>query len=279
MADLLKDKVGLITGGATGIGRATALAFAREGATVVIADILNDEGQAVADCIEQQGGRAMFIPCDVSRAEQVEAMIQKIVATCGRLDCAFNNAGIEGEAAPTGECSEANWDRVIAVNLKGVWLCMKYEIQQMRRQGGGAIVNAASVAGLVAERGLPAYAAAKGGVIQLTRTAAVEYAGCNIRINVVCPGVILTPMMERAMCQMRVNAMMPGAIRWRLLERITDGLLHLRPVQALCMSLMQPMGHPGQPEQVAEAVVWLCSECASFITGHSLVIDGGMTAQ
>jgi NAD(P)-dependent dehydrogenase (short-subunit alcohol dehydrogenase family) len=275
---MLTGKVGLITGGAVGIGRATALAFAREGARVVVADILAEEGAETVRLVQAQGGSALFVPCDVSRSDQVKVLIARTVAAYGRVDCAFNNAGMEGQIAATADCDEDNWDCVIAVNLKGVWLCMKYEIQQMLRQKSGAIVNTSSVAGVVAERGFPAYAAAKGGVLQLTRTAAVEYAGTGLRINAVCPGIIMTPMIDRALAKMSVNAMAPGLARPSLLSRLADRVMHTRPAQKMMTGLMQPLGRPGQPEEVAEAVVWLCSDAASFVTGHSMLVDGGMTA-
>jgi NAD(P)-dependent dehydrogenase (short-subunit alcohol dehydrogenase family) len=275
---MLTGKVGLITGGAVGIGRATALAFAREGARVVVADILAEEGAETVRLVQAQGGSALFVPCDVSRSDQVKVLIARTVAAYGRVDCAFNNAGMEGQIAATADCDEDNWDCVIAVNLKGVWLCMKYEIQQMLRQKSGAIVNTSSVAGVVAERGFPAYAAAKGGVVQLTRTAAVEYAGTGLRINAVCPGIIMTPMIDRALAKMSVNAMAPGLARPSLLSRLADRVMHTRPAQKMMTGLMQPLGRPGQPEEVAEAVVWLCSDAASFVTGHSMLVDGGMTA-
>jgi NAD(P)-dependent dehydrogenase (short-subunit alcohol dehydrogenase family) len=278
MTGMLEGKVGVITGGAIGIGRATALMFAREGARVVVADIMEKEGAETAELIVNEGGKALFVPCDVTQSVQVEALIRKTVETYGRVDCAFNNAGVEGEIAPTAEYLEENWDRVVAVNLKGVWLCMKYEMQQMLKQGKGVIVNTASVAGVVAERGFPAYAAAKGGVIQLTRTAAVEYAGAGIRINAVSPGVIMTPMMERALKELNVDAMMPGAVKSGIMKRIVNGMIHTRMAQKQMMKFMQPMGHPGKPEEIAGAVVFLCSDAASFITGHNLLVDGGMTA-
>lgn len=277
MAANLENKISFITGGALGIGRATALAFAREGATVIIADILEDQArQTVAD-IAALGGTARFIPCDVTRADQVSAAIQQVVADFSRLDCAFNNAGFEGKLAPTAEYTENEWDRVVAVNLKGVWLCLKYELQQMLQQRQGAIVNTASVAGVVAERGYPAYAAAKGGVIQLTRTAAAEYAACGVRINAVSPGVIMTPMMERAMGDMDVSAMLPGTVNNNFLKNMTNRLLHWKPIQKQFTNMMQPIGRPGQPEEIAAAVVFLCSAAAAFITGHNLLVDGGMT--
>jgi NAD(P)-dependent dehydrogenase (short-subunit alcohol dehydrogenase family) len=278
MGSLLEDKVSLVTGAAVGIGRESALAFAREGSIVVLADVLVEEGEVTADLVRDTGGEALFLRCDVSKASEVEAIIDTVVKRYGRLDCAFNNAGWEGIIAPTAECTEENWDQVIAVNLKGVWLCMKYEIKQMQKQKSGSIVNTSSVAGVVAERGFPSYAAAKGGVLQLTRTAAVEYAGTGIRINAICPGVIQTPMMDRAMKGIRISAMAPGSIPSTLIEGVADKVMGMKIVQTAFSKMMQPMGRPGQPEEVAKAAVWLCSDAASFVTGHSLLIDGGMTA-
>ncbi len=278
MTLLLEGKVGLITGGAIGIGEATALAFAREGAKVVVADILVKEGQKTVERIKKAGGEAVFVRCDVAQAAEVEAMVQQTVATYDRLDCAFNNAGFEGDIAPTVDCSEENWDHVVDVNLKGVWLCMKYEMIQMLKQGGGAIVNTSSVAGVVAERGFPAYAAAKGGVIQLTKTAAVEYAGTGIRINVVCPGVITTPMTDRARTNLNIDAMVPGMVRSAFIKRLVNRMMRSRFMWSVMSKMMQPIGRTGQPEEIAEAVVFLCSDKSSFTTGHSMIIDGGMTA-
>ncbi|HEY9201542.1 MAG TPA: SDR family oxidoreductase [Gammaproteobacteria bacterium] len=253
MQQAFKNKVALVTGGSLGIGFATAIAFAEQGAKVVIADVKQAEGESAVDKIKQAGGDALFIKADVSSNADVEAMLAKTVAHYGRLDCAVNNAGIDGEHAPTAECSEDNWDRTIAINLKGVWLCMKYEIQQMLRQGSGAIVNLASVAGVIGFQGLPAYCASKGGVIQLTRTAALEYAKQGIRVNAVCPGVIRTPMVEN------------------MLKDAPD----LEPV----LLQNEPVGRMGTPEEMADAILWLCSEQSSFVTGHPLLADGGWTAQ
>jgi NAD(P)-dependent dehydrogenase (short-subunit alcohol dehydrogenase family) len=246
----LKGKVSLVTGAGSGIGRATSVVFAREGAKVVLADIDPVGGEETLEMIAAQGGKAIFIEADVSNESQVEAMVKKAVRKYGRLDCAFNNAGIGGgEMIPTADYTAENWDKVLSVNLKGVWLCMKYEISQMLKEGGGAIVNMAAAGGLVGMEGLCAYIASKSGVIGLTKTAALEYARDGIRINAVCPGVVRTPNLER----------LPGA-------------------EAL-MAPLQPMGRVGAPEEIAGAVVWLCSDWATYVTGHPLVVDGGTLAQ
>ncbi len=279
MAGIVEGKVVIVTGGAQGIGRAAALAFAREGAKVAVADVLTVEGEETAQKIKAAGGEAFFIRCDVTQAAEVQAMVETTVLTYGRLDCAFNNAGIEGEFAPTLECSEENFDRTVAVNLKGVWLCMRAEMKQMLRQkSGGAIVNTASVAGLVAERGYPAYAAAKAGVIQLTRTAAVEYAPAGIRINTICPGAIATPMIDRSLEKMSFAGLAPGANHKSPLNWLTGKILKLRPAQKAMVNFLAPMGRMGKPEEIAEAAVFLCSDKAAFMTGQMMIIDGGMTA-
>ena len=252
MAGKFEGKVALVTGGGSGIGRATALAFSGKGAAVVVADVAAG-GEETAAMIRQGGGQAIFVPTDVSQAAQVEEMVGRGVESYGRLDFACNNAGIEGDMAATAESTEQNWDRVLAVNLKGVWLCMRQEIRQMLRQGGGAIVNISSVAGLVGFANLPAYCATKGGIVQLTRTAALEYAQQGIRINAVCPGGIRTPMLDR------IEASQPD------MHETLVGL--------------HPMGRLGRPEEVAAAVVWLCSDAASFITGVPVPVDGGFVAQ
>ncbi len=253
MAGVIDGKVALITGGSGGIGRASSLEFARQGAKVVVADLLVEAGQETVQLIRAAGGEATFVKTDVTEAAQVKALVGQTLETCGRLDCAFNNAGIEGGMAKTGDYAEDRWDQVIAINLKGVWLCMKYEIQHMLGHGGGAIVNTASVAGLVGFRYGPAYVASKHGVNGLTRTAALEYAKAGIRVNAVCPGVIRTPMFERGV---QKN---PG-----LEERF---------------AAVHPIGRIGQPEEIARAVVWLCSAAASFVTGTQLPVDGGFVAQ
>jgi NAD(P)-dependent dehydrogenase (short-subunit alcohol dehydrogenase family) len=253
MPGQLDGKVALVTGGASGIGRATALTFAREGAKLIIADRHEDGGHQTVHMITEQGGAAIFVQTDVTQVTAVEALISKAVETYGRLDCAHNNAGISGGGrALTAEYPEDTWHQVIAVNLTGVWLCMKYEIVQMLQQGGGAIVNTASVAGLV---GLPyasAYVASKHGVVGLTKTAALEYAQQGIRVNCVCPSYIATPMTA------------PG---------MQD------PERMARMIASEPIGRMGQPEEIAEAVVWLCSDAASFVTGHTMTVDGGYVAQ
>jgi NAD(P)-dependent dehydrogenase (short-subunit alcohol dehydrogenase family) len=253
MAGLVQGKIALVTGGGSGIGRATALALAREGAKVMIADYVPEGGDRTVKMIKEKGGDASFVHADVSVTKQVEMMVNKTVETYGRIDCAFNNAGVEGKVADTMLCSEEVFDRTIAINLKGVWLCMKYELPQMLKQGGGSIVNTASVAGLRGFVGLPAYNASKHGVVGLTRTAALEFATKNIRVNCVCPGVILTPMVERLM----------------------DGSAYGKAE----LEAQEPIGRMGKPEEIAEGVVWLSSDASSFVTGHPLVIDGGWVAR
>src|SRR3989449_2168859 len=239
MTGWLAGKVALVTGAGSGIGRASALTFAREGAKVVVADVVVEGGEETVGMVKTAGGEALFVKADVSQAAEVEALINKTLATYGRLDCAHNNAGIEGAVATTAECTEENWDRIITINLKGVWLCMKYEIPQMLKQGGGAIVNTASGAGLVGIPRAGAYVASKHGVVGLTKTAALEYAKAGIRVNAICPGSTRTPMLEGFMAgDPRVEAMMVAG---------------------------EPIGRLGRPEEIAEAVVWLCSDAASFV--------------
>jgi NAD(P)-dependent dehydrogenase (short-subunit alcohol dehydrogenase family) len=253
MAGRLAGKIALVTGGASGIGRATALTFAREDAQVIVADRSVDGGEETVQMVKAAGREALFVKTDVSQATEVEGLIKQAVATYGRLDCAFNNAGIEGVWVQTADCTEENWDRTLTINLKGVWLCLKYEIPQMLTQGGGAIVNNASLAGLVGAATLPAYVASKHGVVGLTKTAALEYAKAGIRVNAVCPGIIRTPMGDR--------------------------VIQAYPQTADAMLAQEPIGRWGTPEEVAEAVVWLCSDAASFVTGHAMAVDGGWVAQ
>jgi NAD(P)-dependent dehydrogenase (short-subunit alcohol dehydrogenase family) len=253
MAGSLEGKVALVTGAGSGIGRAAAMAFAREGAKVVVADVAADGGKETVRLIEQAGGAALFVEGDVSASASAEAIVRTAVDHYGRLDCAYNNAGIEGAQAPIAEATEDNWDRVLSINLKGVWLCMKHELAHMAAHGGGAIVNTASVAGLVGFPGISAYCASKGGVVMLTKTAALEYATQGIRVNAVCPGVIRTPMIDRFL----------GGSAEAEAEFVA----------------LEPVERMGTPEEVAEAVVWLCSDAASFVTGHAMPVDGGLVAR
>ncbi|MBP6180388.1 SDR family oxidoreductase [Flavobacterium sp.] len=251
MDTTFKNKVAIVTGGSSGIGKATALVFAKKGAKVVVVDWL--ENKETVNFIKEMGGEAIFIKCDVSKNADVKAMVAETIATFGRLDYAFNNAGIEGISAPTQDCTEENWDKTIGVNLKGIWLCMKYEIPEILKQGKGVIVNCASVAGLVGFAGLPAYVASKHGVVGLTKTTALECAKLGIRVNAVCPGVIQTPMIDRLIGNSK-----------EAVEQFTG---------------LEPVGRFGQPEEIANAVVWMCSDEASFVTGHAMAVDGGFVAQ
>jgi len=247
-------KVAFVTGAASGIGRAAALAFAHEGASVVVADVSEQGNQETARMIEAQGGRALAVRCDVTRAADVKAALDKAVEAFGRLDFAFNNAGIEPrKPAPTAEYEEEEWNRIIDTNLRSVFLCMKHEIPLILKQGGGAIVNTSSGAGIVGIKGSPAYTAAKHGVIGLTRAAALDYAAQNIRVNAVCPGYIDTAMMGR----------------------FTGGT----PEGRAKVIAEEPVGRMGKPEEIAAAVLWLCSDAAAFMVGHAMVIDGGQTIQ
>src|SRR5213596_56066 len=246
-----RGKVAFVTGAGSGIGRATALAFARAGANVVVADIGEQGNQETARLIEQQGGHALAVRCDVSRAEDVKAALDKAVEVFGRLDFAFNNAGVEQPITAAAEVTEEEWNRIIRINLSGVFLCMKYEIPLMLKQGGGAIVNTASGAGVKGFAGQAAYTAAKHGVVGLTKSTALDYASQNIRVNAVCPGIIATPMMNR----------------------FTGGTAEgERRVIA-----QEPIGRMGKPEEIAATVVWLCSDAAAFVVGHAMVVDGGQT--
>lgn len=245
----MSGKVALVTGAASGIGRATALAFAAEGAAVVVSDVDDAGGEQTVSQIRDTGGTATYIHADVSNASDVAALVNDAVLHYGRLDYAFNNAGIEGQTAPTAEATDANWDRVIAIDLSGTFYCMREEMKQMLKQGAGAIVNCSSVAGLIGFAGSSAYVASKHGVIGLTKTGALEGANAGIRVNAVCPGVIATPMVDR--------------VTGKAAE-----------VEA-SMANMQPMGRMGTPAEIAAAVVWLCSDAASFVTGIAMPVDGG----
>jgi NAD(P)-dependent dehydrogenase (short-subunit alcohol dehydrogenase family) len=244
-------KVAFVTGAANGIGRATALAFAREGADVVAADISEAGNRETARMIEELGRRAHAVPCDVTRSGDVEAALDGAIEAFGRLDFAFNNAGVEQPIAPAADLTEQEWDRIADINLRGVFLCMKHEIPLMLKQGAGTIVNTSSGAGVKGIAGQAAYCAAKFGVIGLTKAAALDYAKANIRVNAVCPGIIGTPMMDR------FSGGTPEA-RERVIAQ-------------------EPVGRMGKPEEVAAAVVWLCSNAAAFVIGHAMVIDGGQT--
>ncbi len=253
MAGLLHGKAALITGAGSGIGRATSLIFAREGARLALSDIVAEAGEETLRMVKQAGGEAIFVRIDVSKLAEVEALVAKVVAAYGRLDCAFNNAGIDGKMARIAECTEETWHRTIAVNLTGVFFCMKAEIPQMLKQGGGAIVNTASAAGLSGSPGLPAYVASKHGVVGLTRAAAIEYGREKIRVNCVCPGPIRTPMLER--------------------------LLSHRPEMEKKFASAEPLKRLGEPAEIGEAVAWLCSDAASYVTGHPMSVDGGYMAR
>jgi NAD(P)-dependent dehydrogenase (short-subunit alcohol dehydrogenase family) len=252
MTTELRGKVAIVTGGTSGIGRDAAVLFAKAGAKVVVAGRREAEGKETIDLIRAASGDGLFVKTDVSRAADVRVLVQKTVEKFGRLDVAFNNAGIEGSWSPIAEQSEEDWDSTIDINLKGVWLCLKYEIQQMLKQGGGgAIVNMASVAGFIGSAGAATYCASKHGVMALTKSAALETARNGIRVNAVCPAVIETPMGERL---------------WGAPEAKKFALgLH-------------PIGRFGRPEEIADAVLWMCSDRASFMTGQSLVLDGGFLA-
>jgi NAD(P)-dependent dehydrogenase (short-subunit alcohol dehydrogenase family) len=251
MAGTMTGKVVLVTGGSSGIGRATCVRFAQEGAAVVLAARRVVEGEQTAQHVREAGGEVLFVRTDVSQPADVQALVTTCLARYGRLDYACNNAGIEGTSVPLVEYSEAQWDTIMGINLKGTWLCMKAEIPPMRAQGGGAIVNVASVAGLIGFPGLGPYVATKHGMIGLTKTAAMEHAQDHIRVNVVCPGLIDTAMADR----------------------FTGG--PQTDVEQFIMSL-KPMRRRGTSAEVAEAIVWLCSDAASYVTGHSMVVDGGL---
>jgi NAD(P)-dependent dehydrogenase (short-subunit alcohol dehydrogenase family) len=248
-----EGKVALVTGGGSGIGRATSLAFANEGAKVVIDDINVQGGEETLAMIKSAGGEAIFVKANVSKAAEAEAMVQKAIDTYGRLDCAYNNAGVGEPLKRVHKTSEDNWDRVMATNLKGVYLCMKYEIPHMLKQGKGAIVNTSSLAGLKGLSGQAAYVASKHGVVGLTKSAAIEYATLGIRINCICPGVINTPLIAPNMKDR---------------PHVEKGYVD-----------MEPIGRLGKPEEIASAVLWLCSDEASFAIGSIFSVDGGVVAR
>jgi NAD(P)-dependent dehydrogenase (short-subunit alcohol dehydrogenase family) len=251
---MFQGKVALVTGAGSGLGAASAKAFAREGARVVVADVNASGGRQTVQMIEKAGGQAVFIQADVSSEADVKAMINKTLETYGRLDYAHNNAGIEHAPAPLTELTEETWERILKVNLKGVWLCLKYEIPQMAKNGGGAIVNTSSIAGLHGARQHGAYGVTKYGVISLTKTAALENGASKVRINAICPGA------------------MAGTPMW-------DFLVSHSPDLNTLVAGKVPLGRASNPEEIAQVVVWLCSDAASYITGHAMVVDGGDTAK
>ena len=251
MEKIFQDKVAIITGGASGIGRSTAIAFASRGAKVVIADM--QDGRETLELVKKAGGEGVYIRCDVSQDSEVKSMVEKTIQTYGRLDFGINNAGTEGVQTPLQDLSEKDWDKTININLKGIWLCMKYEIPHILLQGKGAIVNTASIAGVVGFANMAAYVSSKHGVVGLTKVAALELAKTGIRVNAVCPGVIMTPMVQRG--------------------------LGGDPEIEKAYSNMIPMGRMGKPEEIAETIVYLSSDASSYVTGHALVADGGWVVQ
>ena len=251
--NLFENKVALVTGAASGIGLATAKAFAEAGASVTLADNHEESVRAATEELVAAGHEALAIRCDVTDEGQVAATVEQTVSTFGRLDAAFNNAGVQSPIAETADASGDEFDRVMAINLRGVWNCMKYELLQMREQGNGAIVNCSSIGGLIGIPGRATYHASKHGVIGLTKSAALEYAARGIRVNAVCPGTIDTPMVE--------------------------GMLAKEAAAMKDIMRDQPIGRLGRPEEIAAAVLWLCSPGASFVIGHALVVDGGYTVR
>jgi NAD(P)-dependent dehydrogenase (short-subunit alcohol dehydrogenase family) len=249
MEKIFEGKVAIVTGGASGIGKAAAVAFASRGAKVVVADV--QDGAETLALIKKAGGEAIFVKCDVSKESDVKELLDKTIQTYGRLDYGVNNAGTEGVQTPMQDLSEKDWDRTININLKGIWLCMKHEIPYLLKQGKGAIVNTASIAGVVGFPGMAAYVSSKHGVIGLTKVAALELAKTNVRVNALCPGVIHTPMVDRA----------------------------LSPELETAYNAMIPQGRMGQPEEMANTIVFLCSDAASYVNGHAMVADGAWVAQ
>jgi NAD(P)-dependent dehydrogenase (short-subunit alcohol dehydrogenase family) len=250
MTEQLKGKIALVTGGSSGIGRATAQVFSREGAKVVVADTNVEGGEETVQSISDAGGEARFIKTDVSRSTEVEALIDETIKSYGRLDCACHSAAIMGEMVSVVDYTEKTWDLVLDINLKGTWLCMKHEIPQMLKQGGGSIVNTTASSGLnVGGRHRCAYAASKGGIVSLSKGAALEYAEYGLRVNVICPSHTRSPMLEQ--------------------------FFKLRPELEAEFVAQAPMGRIAAPEEVAEASLWLCSDASSFVCGHVLAVDGG----
>ena len=246
-------RVALVTGAGSGIGRATALAFAQDGWSVVVSDIDEESNDETARRIQEMHNNVLAVTADISRPAHIDRLFDDLDSAFGRLDAACNNAGIEGEQAPTAECTDENWERVLGINLTGTWLCMKREIPLLIENGGGSIVNVSSIAGMVGFAGSPAYVASKHGMNGLTKTAALEYAEDDIRVNAVCPGAIETPM----------------------IERFTQD----DPERREQLETMHPLGRMGTPEEVAETIRWLCSDAASYVTGHIMPVDGGFTAR
>ena len=252
MTGQLQDKVVIVTGAGSGLGQAAATAVAQQGGKVVVAEINPDSGRQTVAAIEQAGGQATFIKTDIAHGEQVQAMVKHTLQTYGRLDCAYNNAGVDNLHAPLGEFDVNEWDRVLGVNLRGTMLCMRYEIPAMLDNGGGAIVNCASVAGLIGTPISPAYTTSKHAVVGLTRSAALDYAMKNIRVNAICPGVVHTP--------------------------LADAYIKEHPDAEAQVNAQSPMGRMGKPSEIAAAVVWLCSDASSYVNGAALAVDGGWTA-